>query len=339
MRRIVCAAALLALLVPGHGAAARFAVGVEADTPLPELADEIEAATDASVADRDAGLRALFVEAASARALTGLRGIDYVERVDNATRRLAFTPNDPLVGRQWYLNQIRAFDAWAQPPVLPTVLVAVLDSGIDGRHPDLAGRVANARSFVGGLPNEDKRGHGTFVAGQIAATTGNGIGIAGIAFPGQLLIAKIARVDGTVPIEAEARAIRWAVDKGARVINLSIAGVRDPFALNHDTFSRLEASAIAYARRRGALVVAAVGNSDQAPRSPWNFAGYPAALPHVLGVSAVARDGSVPPFSNRDAIYNDVTAPGEDIFSTVPRPGTGARSCPNPGYSDCGPPE
>ena len=65
-------------------------------------------------------------------------------------------------------------------------------------------------------------------------------------------------------------------------------------------------------------MVAAVGNADQAPTSPWPYASYPAALPHVMGVSALARDGSVP-FSNRDPIYNDIAAPGEDIVSTFPR--------------------
>ena len=158
-----------------------------------------------------------------------LPGVDYVERSDGAKRRLEFIPNDPLVTRQWYLNQIRAFDAWQQQPSLPGVRIAVLDSGIDAGHPEFRGRIADARSFIGGSALEDRRGHGTFVAGLIAAATGNNTGIAGIAFPSDLLVAKIARQDGTITLEAEARAIRWAVDNGARVINLSLAGVRDPF--------------------------------------------------------------------------------------------------------------
>jgi subtilisin family serine protease len=83
-------------------------------------------------------------------------------------------------------------------------------------------------------------------------------------------------------------------------------------------------------------VVAAVGNSDQAPRTPWRFASYPAALPHVLGVSALTRGGASPAFSNRDAVYNDVAAPGEDILSTFPRSLTGERaSCADQGYTPC----
>ena len=86
------------------------------------------------------------------------------------------------------------------------------------------------------------------------------------------------------------------------------------------------------------MIVAAVGNGDQAPKTPWPYASYPAALPHVVGVSALARDGSVPTFSDRDAIYNDIAAPGEDIFSTLPRALTRAiPTCLDQGYSDCGP--
>jgi hypothetical protein len=89
------------------------------------------------------------------------------------------------------------------------------------------------------------------------------------------------------------------------------------------------------------LVVAAVGNADSAPSEPWNYAGYPAALPHVLGVSSLNRDGTVPTFSNRDNRYVDIAAPGESIFSTLPRAvtATSRPSCLLQGYSDCGPME
>lgn len=251
----------------------------------------------------------------------------------------AFSPNDPLVPRQWHLAAIRAFDAWPEPPGLSPVKVAVIDSGIDLDHPEFEGRIAAARSFVGGTA-QDRQGHGTFVAGLIAAALNNAQGIAGIAFPAQLVVAKAVGADGSISPSVEARAVRWAVDEGARVINLSLAGVRDPLDPKLDTFSPIEEEAIAYAYRRGAVVVAAVGNADQAPTTPWKFASYPAALPHVIGVSALAQDGSVPSFSNRDAVYNDIAAPGEAIVSTLPRSVTAAYpSCPEQGYSVCGPAE
>jgi subtilisin family serine protease len=337
MRRLAVAGALAALLLPASAAGGRYAVGVQPGASVAEVAAAVERNTGTPVS-ADAALRAVFVSARGPR-LAALPGVSYVERLDSP-RRLAFVPNDPFFPRQWHLPQIRAFDVWPQFPALRIVRVAILDSGVDPKHPELSGRIAAAKSFIGGSPYHDRRGHGTFVAGEIAAETDNGMGIAGLALSADLVIAKVARVDGTIPLEAEARAIRWAVDKGARVINLSLAGVRDPVRPGRDTYSPLEASAVAYAHRHGALVVAAVGNSDQTPRSPWNYAGYPAALPHVVGVSALTKSGSVPPFSNRDAVYNDLAAPGEDILSTLPRALTGPRSsCQSPGYSECGPPE
>src|SRR5262249_12126293 len=154
-----------------------------------------------------------------------------------------------------------------------------------------------ARSWVGGSALTDEQGHGTFVAGEIAAAINNNEGIAGMAFPAQLVIAKIARTDQSIDVRDEAQAIRWAVAGGARVINLPIGGLRNPFNPRPDTYSKVEAAAIEYAVRKGAVLVAAVGNSDEAPQSPWPYASYPAALPHVIGVSALSPTGSVPNFS------------------------------------------
>jgi hypothetical protein len=188
---------------------------------------------------------------------------------------------------------------------------------------------------VGGTA-QDTRGHGTIVAGVIAAELDNATGIAGLAPSAELLVAKVVAPGGTISVQAEWKAIRWAVDNGARIVNISLGGLRDPRNPERDTFSRLEQEAIAYAVRKGAVVVAAVGNADQAPDSPWRFASYPAALPHVLGVSALTRSGASPSFSNRDAVYNDVAAPGEDIFSTFPRALTSERKeCQDQGYTPC----
>jgi subtilisin family serine protease len=258
-----------------------------------------------------------------------------------ASARSLFATNDPLAPRQWYLQRDRAFDFWTALPQLAPVKVAVIDSGLDGGHPEFPpSRIAGAKSFVGGSPFVDTDGHGTFVAGEIAAATDNGVGIAGIAFPAQLLIAKVVDANGELPLDAEIAAIKWAVDQGARVINLSLGGVRDPFDAKLDTYSPLEQNAINYAIRRGAVVVAAVGNGPQSPRTPWPYAHYPAALPHVLGVSAVTDSGAVPSFSNRDALYNDIAAPGQNILSTIPRAMSAERpTCADQGYSSCGTPE
>jgi len=337
MKAALLAALVAALALPTAAAATRYAVGARSAAELPALKAAL-LARGATRVESLAPLPALVVEGAPGSVL-GTPGAAYVERL-GARRLAAWSPNDPLAPRQWYLSQNRAFDAWEARPPLARIRVAVIDSGVDGGHPELAPRIAAARSFVGGSPVIDTHGHGTFVAGLIAAESDNAVGIAGMAPEAELVVAKVVASDGTIPVEAEVRAIRWAVAAHARVINMSLGGVRDPLHADRDTFSALEAAAIRYAVSRGVLVVAAVGNGDQAPVLPWRYASYPAALPHVLGVSALAQNGSSPPFSNRDAVYNDLAAPGEAILSTFPRGLTAQLpACVDQGYSDCGPEE
>ncbi|HLX20099.1 MAG TPA: S8 family serine peptidase [Gaiellaceae bacterium] len=252
-----------------------------------------------------------------------------------AASAAAFTPSNPFYTRQWYLAQDHAFDAWTAPPSLVPVKVAVVDSGIDCTLPDFQGRIFATASFVGGNACTDQEGHGTIVAGEIAADLDTD-GIVGIAYSAQLLVAKVVAPDGTIPIDAEASAIRWAASEGARVINLSFGAVRDPADPSLDAYSQKEADAVAYAQRKGALVVAAVGNADEAYATPWNYASWPAALPHVIGVAALTHSGNVPDFSDRDPTYVDLAAPGVDIFSTFPAALTAKQNgCWPQGYTEC----
>jgi hypothetical protein len=320
---LVCLAATL--LAPS-AEAARYAVGVASVADLPRLQRTLGPGAESL-----APLPAIVVERATPPRLASLPGATYVERL--GVRRPAWAPNDPL--KQWHLTANRAFDFWdaAPSPPLAPVRVAVIDSGIDATHPEFSGKIADAKSFVGGSARVDPEGHGTFVAGLIAAGVDNAAGVAGMAPSAELLVAKVVNGDDLIDVEAEVKAIRWAVEKGARVINMSLGGFRDPRDPARDAFSALEAAAVGYAHGKGVVVVAAVGNSDE---GPWPFASYPAALPHVLGVSALARDGSVPAFSNRDKIYNDITAPGQGILSTFPLDLTAAaKDCPDQGYSNC----
>jgi hypothetical protein len=335
-RRLVLAIALVAgLVLPGGAQAARFAVGLSRGADAATVAARIERKTGARP-ESLVPIRALVVDLPESASLAGIRGIRYVEPL--VSRQLAFTPTDPLVSKQWYLTQSRFYEPWLTLPALEQVPVAVIDSGVDATHPELAGKILDAESFVGGSAREDTLGHGTFVAGLIAAAVGNNIGIAGLAPSAELLVAKVVTKSRSISVESEARAIRWAVDAGARVINMSLGGLRDPIDPSRDSYSRLEADAVAYAVSNGVVVVAAVGNGDQAPTSPWKYASYPAALPHVLGVSATTVSGGVPKFSNRDRIYNDLAAPGDQILSIFPRPLTARYpTCSEQGYSSCGP--
>ncbi len=339
MKRLLLVAAVVAvwLTAPASASAARVAVGLAHGAN----ARAVAAAVQERTGNRPESLKpipALVVDLPAGMSLHGISGIRYVEPL--VTRHLAFTPTDPLASKQWYLAYSGFYSPWITLPSFEPIPVAVIDSGVDGGHPDLAGRILDAKSFVGGSARVDTLGHGTFVAGLIGAGVNNGVGIAGLAPSAELLVGKVVTKSRAIPVEAEAKAIRWAVDNGARVINMSLGGVRDPLDPERDSYSRLEADAVAYAISNGVVVVAAVGNSDQAPTSPWRYASYPAALPHVLGVSAMNETGGIPVFSNRDSIYNDIAAPGLDILSILPRPLT-ARfpSCSEQGYSSCGPEE
>ena len=250
----------------------------------------------------------------------------------------AFTPGDAYYAQQWYLGQDNAFGAWAAPPTLDPVKVAIVDSGVDCSLSDfggVGGQIAKVKSFVGGSACMDTVGHGTIVAGEIAGELDTS-GVVGLAYQSKLLVAKVVGADGMIPLKAEAAGIRWAVDQGARVVNLSFGAVRDPLQPGLDGYSKIEAQAVAYAVKKGAVVVAAVGNSDEAPQSPWPYASWPSALPHVIGVGALTRSGKVPDFSDEDPVLVDMAAPGVGIFSTFPKDLTGLQpDCAEQGYTSC----
>jgi subtilisin family serine protease len=342
-RPVVIALVLCAsLALPAGANAARVAVGLAKGADARAVAAAVERRTGSRPESLEP-IPALVVEVPTGVSLRGIAGVRYVEPL--VTRHLAYTPTDPLVSKQWYLTYSGFYSSWITLPSFEPIPVAVIDSGVDAGHPDLAKKILGAKSFVDGpacTPRSctDTLGHGTFVAGLIGAGVDNGVGIAGLAPRAELLIGKVVTKSRSIPVDAEARAVRWAVDNGARVVNMSLGGIRDPLDPERDTYSRLEADAVAYAISNGVVVVAAVGNSDQAPTTPWRYASYPAALPHVLGVSATTDTGAIPDFSNRDPIYNDIAAPGLEILSILPRPLT-ARfpQCSEQGYSSCGPEE
>jgi subtilisin family serine protease len=327
--------AALVLSSAGHAAPGRIAVGITDPSDAQRVAELVREATGGTVDETLAGVGAIVVSVDAVGEAVGelaeLPGVTYVEPV-RRSRVLAYQPTDPLVSYQWYLSSIRAFEFWDALPVFGSVRVAVIDSGIDASHPEFPPvRIAATKSYVGSKATVDTNGHGTIVAGEIAAALDNAEGIAGVGFPVELLVAKVVRPDGSISVEDEAEAIRWAVDNGALVINLSLGGVRDPTDPLRDEYSELERDAIDYAYQNGAVVVAATGNSTP---GPYRYASYPAALSHVVGVSAFDQSLVTPAFSNRDTTYNDVAAPGVGIVSTYPFDLTDP-ACAWPGYNFC----
>ena len=204
--------------------------------------------------------------------------------------------------QQWGLAAVGAESAW-QLTRGGGVAVAVVDSGVDATHPDLAGQVLPQIDFVDDPWAGDPVGHGTHVAGIIAASL-DGAGVVGLANQVRVLPIRVLGADGTGDTYTEVAGIIAAVDAGAQVINLSIG------APGYDS---LEATAVEYATNRGVTVIAAVGNEYEAG----NPVNYPAAYDGVIGVSSVNSAGRSSLFAN-SGTYVDISAPGEDVLSTVP---------------------
>jgi subtilisin family serine protease len=220
-------------------------------------------------------------------------------------------PSDPLYTKQWALERVGAPCAWAITTGREDVIVAVVDSGVDMGHPDLQGRLRkDGFDFVDndGDPG-DENGHGTHVTGIIAATLNNAEGGAGLAPSVQVLPVRVMSAEGVGGDRRIAAGISYAVDKGARVINLSLGST---LLLATPESSPLISRAIRRALDAGIVVVVAAGN---------DFVPLPNAIvgknDDVLVVAAATRDDHKAVFSNSGP-WVDVVAPGERILSTMP---------------------
>ncbi len=215
------------------------------------------------------------------------------------------TGSDPNRGRQWDFAKLRVAEAWKQSTGAG-VTVAVIDTGVDAKHPDLAGNVLSGYDAIANRAgtSTDSNGHGTHVAGTIAAVTGNNAGISAIAPDTRILPIKALGPTGSGNMSDAAEGIIWATDHGAQVINMSLGTTSKVAAVTN---------AIAYARSKGVTVVAAAGNSRQSG-SPVS---YPAADAGVIAVAATDANDRYGSYSNAGG-YLDVAAPGSSILSTYP---------------------
>lgn len=202
-------------------------------------------------------------------------------------------PNDPGYSEQWNLRSINVEQAWLDSKG-EGVTVAVIDTGVS-RVPDLAEtEFVEGYNFVNdSIEALDDVGHGTHVAGTIAQSTNNNYGVAGIAYKAKIMPLKVLGLNGGSVADI-AEAIKFATDKGADVINLSLGGSGD---------SQLLRGAVDYAYNRGVVVVGAAGNENS------NSATYPARYNHVISVSATDAIGKKAPYSNFGAGV-DISAPG-----------------------------
>ncbi len=219
---------------------------------------------------------------------------------------------------QTEMFQIGAPDAWSITKGSPDVLVAVIDTDVDVNQPDLIGKVIEGRNFSGDTAPDDS-GHGTAVAGLIAAQPDNGKGIAGLGWATRVLSVRVLDADGKGFASEIAAGIRYAVDycetattpctgSRVRVVNLSL---QQDLESADDVSAELR-DAIDYAQSNGVLVVAAAGNQSR------GTPGYPANFPGVVSVAAVDHSDALASFSNHGT-WVDLAAPGVSVLSVAPR--------------------
>jgi len=234
-----------------------------------------------------------------------------VEYAEPNYRFYAFdkVPNDPSFNVQWAHALIHSQGAWDNTTGSVTEIIAIIDTGIDEAHPDLAGKIVAGWDYVDNDSDpHDLNGHGTHVAGIAAAMTNNGEGVAGMDWSARIMPIRVLDDVGSGYSADVAEGIRWACNHGARVLNLSLGGPADETLLG----------AVDDAYAAGCLVVAAMGNEGSATPK------YPAAYDHVLAVAATGPSDTRALYSNYGA-HCDVAAPGgtanhdpNGIYSTMP---------------------
>ncbi len=273
--------------------------GAEADA-INELVAENGATVRATESTGD--LYLIGVDAAKRKITqTALARSSLVEAVtDNLRYEATATPDDSRFNRQWHLTTIGAAGAWDVTVGDPEVIVAVLDTGVDGGHPDLIPNLLEGwNAFNNNTDTTDPHGHGTKVAGVIAAAGNNGLGVASVAWDCGILPVRIADADGLTTSYAITAGMRWAVAREAEVINISFA------PLYWDTLVARQAR---LARLAGTVVVIATGNNGITSEAPGSD--------EILFVGATDRTDQLASFSN-NGDFVDLVAPGVDIYTTM----------------------
>lgn len=216
--------------------------------------------------------------------------------------------NDPYYGSAWHLPKIDAPTAW-QTTAGSGVTIAILDSGVDSAHPDLAGKLLPGWNFYDGNSNTaDVNGHGTKVAGTAAAASNNALGVASIAGGAMILPGRVSDSTGYATFSKMAAAVTWAADQGARVANLSFSGARGSSTVQ---------SAAQYLKNKGGLLVTSGGNSGAEEAV--------APSDTLIAVSGTTSTDEKASWSSYGS-YIDVAAPGAGIYTTTNGGGYGAVS-------------
>ncbi|HBT87416.1 S8 family serine peptidase [Desulfobacter sp.] len=243
------------------------------------------------------------------KALSNNPNIQFVE--ENFIAEAGYVPNDERYPSQWHLPMIAAPEGWDMTTGSPSVPIAIIDSGVDPTHPDLAGNLIAGYNFLDNNTNtQDVQGHGTAVAGSAAAMTDNITGVAGVAWDSLIMPLVVVNTDGSATYYNIAQAINYAADQGVRIMNISIGG---------SSYSSTLQNAVNYAWNKGAVIVAAASNYST--DTPY----YPAACANVVAVSATTSSDTLASFSNFGD-WVDISAPGLYILTTTRGGGYGNMS-------------
>lgn len=211
-------------------------------------------------------------------------------------------PDDPYFGNQWGMSKVQGPEAWDISHGSVSANIAILDTGIDKDHEDLAAKVVARKNFTTAVSDDDLYGHGTHVAGIAAAQTNNIKGVAGLGYEASLMSVKVLDDNGSGYYSWIVNGINWAADNGAKVINLSLGGSSGSTTLKN---------AIDYAWSKGVVLACAVGNSGNS--SPT----YPAYYTNCLATAATDSHDQKASWSSYGR-WVDVAAPGVNIYSTFP---------------------
>lgn len=285
-------------------------VRLEAGSALADLRAVLPVA-EAEVLVADLGIYRLRLHQREGEALAGLRAERVVRYAEpNHRFRIAATPNDAdYATRQWSLPVIGAPQAWDIVTGTRPITIAIIDTGIDLNHPDLAGKLVVGTTFVQGTHTpQDDHGHGTHVAGIAAASTDNAIGMAGVSWGARLMPVKVVDRYGEGTYAALINGVYYAAAHGAQVLNISLSAEAPSQALQ---------DAIDYAHALGTLIVASAGNCALGGSgcTQINPVMYPAANRNVISVAASDESDRRASFSTRNS-FVDVAAPGVGIYST-----------------------
>lgn len=268
-------------------------IGISLDDVIPQIGAQV--------------IKIRSIKAPGNKNISDFNEVDYVE--PDYTARAVETPDDTNFKQQWGLTKIQAPQAWNITHSANSIKIAILDSGIDSSHIDLASKVVDKLNFTDSTTTEDIYGHGTAVAGIAAAATNNSTGVSGVGYNASLMNVKVIGDNGAGSYSWIIQGIIWSADNGANVINLSMGGDVDSPSLKQ---------AVDYAWSKGVVIVVAAGNSGNSKPS------YPAYYDNCIAVAATDQNDHLYSFSNYGS-WVDVAAPGS-AFSTIPGNSYGSRA-------------